>query len=597
MKKSFLHFIKPKIRQQIIFICMLSTFIPLFIVGIFSILQARKQMSEQYEAQITADAVRINSTIFDITTSLYTSTDALLKNRYFNRLFGIDSFGPQDIQDYELVTNSLSSMRSTTAAIASIIIYTDNPNIPASSNIILVEDNYVSQPWSDMVQTKKVSNWQCLTGMDSGKSTVYELSLIRRISVNSTKYSAYLELRIDPSYLKNRLYSSDYLVMASVDNGLTFYSSDRSWVQKLIPFPSDFMNNYYKYTGPLVINGKKQLTKFMTFLPYLTNNKFYICVSDPEAYDNLNHITRIYYIILIIATIIPILLTILFSSYFSTRIQTLKNAMHKVSMGDYNILKMLKGDDELTEIFQDLNATVEKIYEKEARFYRSQIKEQQLINKQQHMEFKMLASQINPHFLYNTLEMIRMQALASGSMDVVSSIKLLAKSMRYVLENTGTDSTTLMKELEYIEAYLSIQKLRFGDRINYDIQYPENLDTERYKILPLLLQPVIENAVIHGLERPNIIGQISVKILPTNNDKLVIEITDNGQGMTQEKLKEINERINSVSLDSSTSIGLYNINQRIKLLYGTEYGITFASQQSQGTMVTLTIPAIVNKEV
>lgn len=553
-------------------------------------------MSEQYEFQVTTEALRINSTLFDITTSLYTSCDNLLNSSYLRQLLGSDFSDPGDVQNYDLVSNSLKTMHSTTAAIASVMIYTNNPNIPSNSYVVSVTDNYASQPWNGQIQGRVLNNWQCLTGKDSWHNNVYELSIIRQIGISSLHYSAYLVLSIDANYIKNRMLGSEYLVMASVDNGPTFYSSDKNWLQKHIPFPSDFDNNYYKYTGPLIINDKKQLTNIVTFLPYKTYNKFYICVSDPNAYSNLNRITLIYIIILITATLFPILLTLLFSSYFNTRVQTLKNTMHKVSLGDYNIMKMFKGDDELTEIFKDLNATVEKISENEARFYQSQIVEQQLINNQQQMEFKMLASQINPHFLYNTLETIRMQALATGNMDVVTSIKLLGKTMHYVLENTGTDSTTLDKEIEYIEAYLSIQKLRFGDRINYSIHYPAGMALNKFKILPLLLQPIVENAVIHGLERTKLNGNIVINITNKANNILIIDISDNGRGMNAEKLEEINQRINSASLDSTASIGLYNINHRIKLLYGAEYGISFTSQQNEGTTVTLTIPAILAKE-
>ena len=164
------------------------------------------------------------------------------------------------------------------------------------------------------------------------------------------------------------------------------------------------------------------------------------------------------------------------------------------------------------------------------------------------------------------------------------------------MENTGTDSTTLAKELEYVEVYLSIQKIRFGDRVNYTIQYSEDMDLNDYKILPLLLQPVVENAVIHGLERNLLNGQIIINISKPADNLLFIKISDNGKGMNADSLKELNNRINSASLDSASSIGLYNINQRIKLLYGAEYGITFTSQLNEGTTVTLIIPAIVIKE-
>jgi len=595
MPRNKLHFVKPKIRQQLIFTGIFLTFIPLFCVGLFALMQARNQMSVQMEDQVTSAALRVNSTIFDITTSLYTSIDPLLSSSYARKLFGVDS-EPEDLSSYELVSNSLATMHSTTAAISSITIYTDNPNIPSNSNIVYINDNYSSLPWAEKTKNTSLNSWLCLTNKDSWDNSVYELAIVRKISLSSTKYSAYLEIRIDANYLKNRLLGSDYIVMASVDNTPTFYSSDRSWLQKKIPFPEDFNNEYYQYTGPIIINDKKLLCNIVTFLPYKTDNKFYICVIDPNAYNNLNRITLTYIVILIIATLFPIILIVLFSSYFNSRIQTLRIAMHKVSLGDYNILKMLKGDDELTEIFNDLNTTVEKISEKEAKFYKSQLDEQQLINKQQHMEFKMLASQINPHFLYNTLEMIRMQALATGNNDVVTSIKLLAKSMRYVLENTGTDSTTLYDELEYVETYLAIQKLRFGDRINYSIQYPPQLDLDKYKILPLLLQPIIENSVIHGLERTKISGLVIINIILLEHDKLRIEVSDNGLGMDDDRLNGIIERINSASLDSVVSIGLYNINQRIKLFYGTEYGVTITSCPNIGTTVALTIPAIVNKE-
>lgn len=596
MKKPVMHFVKPKVRQQIIFICMFSTFIPLFFVGLFSIMQARMQMSEQYKSQVTAAALRINSTLFDITTSLYTSCDNLINSNYLRILLGSGySTSSDDHQYYKLASNSLSTMHSTTAAIASIMIYTNNPNIPSNAYITTLSD-YSSLQWSDQVVGKALNSWQCLTSEDSWHNKVYELSIIRRIGINSTKYSAYLVLSIDANYLKNRLLGSEYTVMASVDNEPTFYSSEKKWLQKLIPFPSKFDNNYYKYTGPIMIDSKKQLANIVTFLPYKTYNKFYICVSSPDAYSRLNRITLIYVVILITATLLPILLTILFSSYFNSRVQALKNAMHQVSQGDYIIMKLFKGDDELAEIFKDLKATVQKISENEAKFYQSQIVEQQLINKQQQMEFKMLASQINPHFLYNTLETIRMQALSTGNKDVITSIKLLGKSMHYVLENTGTDSTTLANELEYVEVYLSIQKLRFGDRVNYNIHYHDDMDLNDYKILPLLLQPIVENAVIHGLERNKMNGQIIIDISKTADNLLIVKIIDNGNGMNAEGLKDLNNRINSASLDSTSSIGLYNINQRIKLLYGAEYGITITSQLNEGTTVTLIIPAIVVKE-
>ena len=207
----------------------------------------------------------------------------------------------------------------------------------------------------------------------------------------------------------------------------------------------------------------------------------------------------IFILTLLFSVGISALIISLYSKYFSARIQTLRLAMHKVSHNDYEIVHSMQGDDELTATFTDLTTMVTKLKETEAKIYEAKINEQELHNQQQQMELKLLANQINPHFLYNTLETIRMKAFAEGNREVATAIKLLGKSMRYVLNNTKTTATTLDKEIDYIRTYLSIQKIRFGSRLGYTIRIEEGFQTENYQILPLLIQPIVENAFSHGL--------------------------------------------------------------------------------------------------
>ena len=141
--------------------------------------------------------------------------------------------------------------------------------------------------------------------------------------------------------------------------------------------------------------------------------------------------------------------------------------MGHASQGNYDIIDTFKGDDELTDTFLNLKIMIGNIKQQELQMYEARIKEQTLVNQQQQMEYKLLASQINPHFIYNSLETIRMMSIGSGDRETASAIKLLGKTMHYVLENTGTASTTLDKELDYISSYLAIQKLRFEERFNY----------------------------------------------------------------------------------------------------------------------------------
>ena len=285
--------------------------------------------------------------------------------------------------------------------------------------------------------------------------------------------------------------------------------------------------------------------------------------------------------------------------------------MKKASNEEEILAQSFGGEDELSEIYADLQVMVHKIKEKDAKMYEARLSEQQLLNEQQVMEMKMLASQINPHFLYNTLESIRMQALTAGNREVANSIKLLGKSMRYVLENTGTAMVTLKKELDYMETYLQIQRIRFGSRFNYEIHMREGFDPNHYMILPILLQPIVENAILHGMEQVEENGLISVSMeaIPAEristdktsrgktdaseaDGRLKICISDNGCGMTEEELEALQIKISQKTLNRKNSIGLCNINQRIRLCHGEEYGMKIDSTLGKGTAITVTLPIV-----
>lgn len=174
----------------------------------------------------------------------------------------------------------------------------------------------------------------------------------------SQEYSAYLVLRLDNNYLKNRIEQSDNLVLISVDSLPVFYASDRRLLGSSLPFPGDFNGSYCSYTGNTQLQGQKMLSHIATFTPYKTNNYFYICTNDSTAQESVNHMTLLYILIITLAVSVPTLVILLFSSFFSKQVGTLKAAMHRARLGDYNIIDEVKGDDELTETFEDLKATV-----------------------------------------------------------------------------------------------------------------------------------------------------------------------------------------------------------------------------------------------
>ena len=259
--------------------------------------------------------------------------------------------------------------------------------------------------------------------------------------------------------------------------------------------------------------------------------------------------------------------------------------MHKAANGDFNIAKKLKGNDEIADLYDNLNVMINSMQQLLVVVYEEQLQKEKLKSRQKEVEFKMLANQINPHFLYNTLETIRMKARCNNELEIEELVKMLAKIMRRNIE-VGDTLVSFKSELDLMEYYLKIQQYRFADRIQYKIDVC--CDISNYKIIPLIIQPIVENAFVHGLESKE--GNGIINVIIDKSDKLYIYVKDNGVGISNEVMEEIENSLNDYSISDQTHIGLNNVNQRIKLLYGEEYGLCIKSDYLEGTTVTIELP-------
>lgn len=226
----------------------------------------------------------------------------------------------------------------------------------------------------------------------------------------------------------------------------------------------------------------------------------------------------------------------------------------------------------------------------------------QIFDKQ--TELTALQSQINPHFLYNTLECIRGQALLDDNIEIAKMVEALSSFFRYNISKKG-NLVTLRDELANIENYMLIQRYRFNNRFSMEIIIDEEDEAAYDFLVPrLIIQPVIENAIFHGLEERMEDGIVSIEVIVTDLD-MIITISDNGKGIDCEELEELNNRINAndMELDDknksnqiNTGIALPNINRRIRLLFGKEYGVNVYSTLGKGTDVEIIIPANYKRE-
>lgn len=275
---------------------------------------------------------------------------------------------------------------------------------------------------------------------------------------------------------------------------------------------------------------------------------------------------------LAIGIAVSVLLTIIFSRSISKRFSMISSGMKRFEQGDFTTKLSTTGIYEFDRLSIAFNIMVKRIETLIARQREEEAKTAEA-------ERKALESQLNPHFLFNTLSTIKALARLHGEDQIYTIAVRLGKLLRYSINNHASDAT-IKESLELAESYLMIQKIRFGDRLHYSISCPENLlDVQ---IPRLIIQPLAENAVIHGLEGKTGQWELSITV-EEKEGKIRIMVTDNGLGFNPDIITE--------DLMQEGHTGLYNIRRRLELRYGKSFSFTLESEEGQGTTAMLELPA------
>ncbi len=269
-------------------------------------------------------------------------------------------------------------------------------------------------------------------------------------------------------------------------------------------------------------------------------------------------------------------------------LEEMQKLSKEISGGNLNARTELPEVEELTSLAVNMNLMAEKIDE----LIKKNIQEQKSFQK---AEMKALQAQITPHFLYNTFDTILWLAEEERAEDVISITKAFSQFMRISLSK-GHEWITIGQEVEHIKNYLTIQKIRYADILNYDIQMNEEL--KDFKIIKLVLQPLVENAIYHGIKNKRGRGYLKVTVDFTDENKsdIIFTVSDNGAGFTKERLEEVKREMETESCDSeqlSSVYGVYNVNKKLKLYYGEKTsGLNIKSESSKGCTVTFTVPCL-----
>lgn len=297
-----------------------------------------------------------------------------------------------------------------------------------------------------------------------------------------------------------------------------------------------------------------------------------------SAMEHLRSIMALLAAVLVVA----FLLAWFISRSIFSRLEKLKTAMAQVEAGSLHVQVDGASTDEMGQILQAFNHMAAELEITTETALRNQ-----RISKE--AELRLLQAQINPHFIYNTLESISWAAQGHDVAHVHYLVRNLSDFLRASLSKTQQIST-VAQEISAIRSYWNIQAYRFGQRIRLEVQSaPAAMDVS---ILPMLLQPLVENALLHGILPKESPGQVCLR-LETCDDLLIIEVEDDGVGIPPEELEEIQRAIES---QKEGSYGLWNVHQRVRTQYGEEFGLSVQSTPGEGTLCILTIPAKNEKE-
>lgn len=284
-------------------------------------------------------------------------------------------------------------------------------------------------------------------------------------------------------------------------------------------------------------------------------------------------------------TALGIICSLAISKSITGPLDRLQKTMLEIQQGNTEIRAKVENSSEVGQFSACFNKLLDRI-----EYLLTSIKSIEL--KKREAELDALISKIKPHFLYNTLESIRMMAVIEDKKQIAHAIEALADLFRYTIR-IKKDIIDIETELDYIKNYIYLQKIRYSDNLQVIYDVDETLMT--HKIIKLTLQPIVENALKHGIDKNYGKGIIKISVKSSENC-LLISVIDDGLGMTAEQLQKIKDSLENSEDENSQSIGLKNIQERVHLYFGNKYGLQIESRLNKGTKVTLKIPDYQDEE-
>lgn len=577
------------IRNKLLSSYILVVLLPVLLIGLVLTLSMMDMATERamYEASNSVDRVygRLNETL-KLANDLFGqfNMDTNLERTVMTRYQTVNEV----LDAYSGYSGIMNCTRYYSREIEDIKLYTYNDTMLGSGQFIIADGDIYGKTWFEQARLLNGGvYWQMFYNPIRNSSYLSLTTLLK--GAIQLKPLGILVISIKQSCLTSIVEDEPYETIIIDDKGIVLAAKNVDLVNKELDLENlKILSGMPSGIHEIIYGDKKVKAIVRTFLPSTDNKEFRIVSLVPldAITDKVTKSFMLGFLMMMLSFVMAAVLFIFFANTISKRVKRISEDMHTVALGNFDFLPSIEGNDEIGQLSKDLGVMVKSINDLIREVYVANMQKNQLAIRQREIKFKMLASQINPHFLFNALEAIRMRAYCNGDEEVAEVIMLLGKIMRRNLE-IGNELVLFHEEVNLIKAYLDIQKFRYRNRFNYTLNYSHELDN--YKLLPLIIQPIIENAVVHGLKSVEEGGDISLNA-EKESGILKIIIEDNGCGMDEEQIRHVIDSLKGVEETFGQHIGLKNVYQRIKLYYGEDYGITINSTFRKGTRVEITLP-------
>ncbi|MDE6846809.1 MAG: histidine kinase [Lachnospiraceae bacterium] len=567
-----------KLKKKLQSLYIVCVILPLFFTDgfiLYNVFMSEKTQ-RQHEMENLASAVQYN--IYSTFGNVASTADSLNLNKYIEEFLNTQYETPLDyVAEYQnFMRNSLfaSSMAITNTKVT---IYADNETVINGGEFGRISTIYETGWYQALMNNEK--DTMLMFYYDDWKSPAVsakrKILFLRKMNlVSSHGCEKVIKIEIDYNKVIRDIESMNYEspVYICQDGKVLLSNSKDNYLGQ--PFKEFDLMEEVGYQKDVTLFGETY--------------QIYVLEKENHLWPLILYNAPLIGFLLLINILLPYALMQQIERSITVRIEKLGEAFDSVNADELKSIPDVRGSDEIAMLMRNYNCMADRTNELIQTVYKDKLREQEMSIAKKNAELLALYGQINPHFLFNALESIRMHSILKKEYETADMVEKLAIMERQNVD-WGNDTIEISKEMDFVKAYLGLQKYRFGDRLSYSLEV--EADCEALKIPKLTVVTFAENACVHGIESKTAPGWIFIRIYKEDND-LCIEVEDTGKGMTEEMVNDIQDKMDNADIDrlrQKGRVGILNACLRLKMMTDNQVKFVVESEQNVGTLIQIRI--------